>query len=150
MKSAEKKVPFDPSTGSRLRPGSGGQGIQRLRDARQQDELPRGLLARAELYRVSEAFTDAWHDLTEAGEIAERGEMKLHLADYHLEAARLSLAEGKKDQAREHLATAREMIEEMGYGRRKGEAEEIQFTISNFQFPIVHDGNDPRGPKGRR
>ena len=42
---------------------------------------------------------------------SERGEMKLFLADYYLEAARLSLAEGKKDQAREYLATAREMIE---------------------------------------
>ena len=51
--------------------------------------------------------------------------MKLHLADYHLEAARLSLGEGEKGKAREHLATAGEMIEAMGYGRRKGEVEEL-------------------------
>ena len=31
----------------------------------------------------------------------------------------------QNNQAREHLATAREMIEEMGYGRRKGEVEEL-------------------------
>lgn len=101
------------------------EAVQGLREAEDQMYLPRGLLARAELYRVTEAFTEAWNDLTEAQEIAERGEMKLYLADYHLETARLSLAEGEKDQAREQLTTAGEMIEQMGYGRRKGEVEEL-------------------------
>ncbi len=101
------------------------QAVQALREADLQEFLALGLLARAGLHRVTSAFAEAWKDLTEAREIAERGEMKLYLTDYHLEAARLSLAEGEKDQAREHLATAREMIEEMGYGRRKGEVEEL-------------------------
>ncbi len=104
------------------------EAVRALREADLQEFLALGLLARAGLYRVTSAFTDAWDDLTEAREIAERGEMKLHLADFHLEAARLSLAEGKKDQAREDLATAGEMIEEMGYGRRKGEAEELEIS----------------------
>lgn len=43
----------------------------------------------------------------------ERVVTRLYLADYNLEAARLSLAEGNKDQAREHLATAGEMIEQI-------------------------------------
>ena len=41
------------------------------------------------------------------------GKTSLAIAIDGLEAARLSLAEGKKDRAREHLATARDMIEEI-------------------------------------
>ncbi|NIA30430.1 MAG: TIR domain-containing protein [Actinobacteria bacterium] len=61
-------------------------GLQR---AGTQHELPRGLFARAFYYRVQNQFRQAWDDLEEAREIAERGEMKLWLADYHLEAARI-------------------------------------------------------------
>jgi hypothetical protein len=66
-----------------------------------------------------------WSGLQEASEVAEP-EMRLHLADYHLEATRLSHAERKDDQAREHLVTAKKMVEEMGYGRRKPEVEELE------------------------
>lgn len=100
--------------------------MQGLRDAGQQQELPRGLLARAELHRVKGDFDSAWDDLNEARDIAERGEMRLYLADFHLEATRLSLAEGKPDQARDHLSTATKMVNEMGYGRRKPEIEELE------------------------
>jgi tetratricopeptide (TPR) repeat protein len=101
------------------------QAVQGLRDAGQHQELPRGLLARAELHRFKKDWPAAWRDLDEACEIAERGEMRLHLADYHLEAARLSLAEGNKDKAREHFTTAKQMVEEMGYGRRTPEIDEL-------------------------
>ena len=50
--------------------------------------------------------------------IATRGGMKLYEADCHLEYARLYLAEGDKEKAKEHLSTAKKMIEEMGYHRR--------------------------------
>ncbi|NUM68926.1 hypothetical protein HUU39_27270 [candidate division KSB1 bacterium] len=70
--------------------------------------------------------------------------MKLHLADYHLEACRLLLAEGmahgaegmaqgakgKGQEAREHLDIAAEMIAEMGYGRRKPEVEELRRELA--------------------
>ena len=86
-------------------------------------------------------------DLEEAREIAERGDMKLHLADYHLEACRLCLAEGgelraeglgqraegKREKAREHLAIAKALIEEMGYGRRTPEAEELEKQMHSTQ-----------------
>ena len=68
------------------------QAVQGLREAGQQQELPRSLLARAEYYRETNCFADAWRDLAEAQEIAERGEMKLHLADFHLQSARLFYA----------------------------------------------------------
>jgi len=102
------------------------QAVQGLREAGTTHHVPRSLLARAELHRFKKDWTAAWRDLEEAREIAERGEMRLHLADYHLEAARLSLAEGKKDQAREHFATAKQMVEEMGYGRRKPELADLE------------------------
>jgi tetratricopeptide (TPR) repeat protein len=65
------------------------QAVRGLREAGQQDDLPRGLFARAFLYRLQNDFSHAWDDLAEAQEIAERGGMKLWLVDYHLEAARV-------------------------------------------------------------
>ena len=57
--------------------------------------------------------------------IATRGPMGLYIADYHLESARLHLARGKQNKAREHYSTAKEMIERMGYHRRDNEVKEI-------------------------
>jgi hypothetical protein len=51
--------------------------------------------------------------------------MGLHLADCHLESARLQLALGNRDTAREHWLTAKEMIERMGYHRRDNEVTEL-------------------------
>ena len=120
------------------------QAVDGLRQAGRQEEIPRGLFARAACYRAKNEFAPAWADLEEAREIAERGEMKLFLADYHLEASRVCLAEGKmeagggrmeaaekkKREAEEHLRVASEMIEEMGYGRRKPEVEELRKQLA--------------------
>jgi hypothetical protein len=51
--------------------------------------------------------------------------MGLHLADCHLESARLHLAQGNRDKAREHWETAKAMIERMGYHRRDKEVDEL-------------------------
>jgi tetratricopeptide (TPR) repeat protein len=109
--------------------------VDGLREAGQQDYLSRGLLARAAVFRTMKEFPKAWEDLNEVLEIAERGGMNLYLADYHLEAARLCLAEGKKKEAAEHLATAREMINKMGYHRRDKDVEEIegQLAVDSWQ-----------------
>ncbi len=92
-----------------------------LREAGRQDFIPRGLLARSELHRLRGSFEPAQRDLEEAMSIAERGGMGLHQADCHLEYVRLHLGMGEKEQAREHLDTAREMIDKMGYHRRDRE-----------------------------
>jgi tetratricopeptide (TPR) repeat protein len=98
------------------------QAVNGLRNAGQQQYLPFGLLARAALYRLQGNFRSAWADLTEAKEIAERSEMKLYLADYHLEAARLHLAEGGKyPDARDHYEKAKTFIDQTGYHRRDAE-----------------------------
>ena len=63
-----------------------------LRRAGTQDHLPRGLLTRAWLRFLTDARTgaeSAQTDLDEAWEIAERGPMRLFMADIHLHRARL-------------------------------------------------------------
>jgi tetratricopeptide (TPR) repeat protein len=103
--------------------------VDGLRQAGTLHHVPRGLLARAELYRVKGEFERAQHDIKEAMTIAERGEMGLHQADCHLEYARLNLAMGDVDRAREHLAIAIKMIEQMGYHRRDNEVEELEAML---------------------
>jgi hypothetical protein len=79
----------------------------------------------AAFYRNQEEFSQAWQDLNEVLEIAELGSMKLFLADYHLEAGRLCLAEKKKTEAKNHFNTAKEMIDKMGYHRRDKEVIDV-------------------------
>lgn len=97
-----------------------------LRQAGTPTYLPLALLARAELRRIQGQYEEAQTDLDEAMAIAGRGDMKLYLADAHLEYAQLYLDQGKTDKARESLATAKAMIEEMGYHRRDQEVQAIE------------------------
>jgi len=62
--------------------------VDGLRQAGRQDYLPRGLLARAELRRVTGELDKARRDLDEAFSIATRGGMRLFEADCHLAYAR--------------------------------------------------------------
>jgi len=55
--------------------------------------------------------------------------MKLHEADGRLESARLYLALGEKDQARESLAQANTIIEATGYHRRDRDVTEIESQL---------------------
>ena len=95
--------------------------------------MPSGLLARAELRRVTGALGRAGADLEEALFIATRGGMRLHEADCHLEYARLHLACGEEEKARESLAKAKRMIEEMGYHRRDGEVAELEGELESLK-----------------
>jgi tetratricopeptide (TPR) repeat protein len=121
--------------------------VDGLRQAGTQHHIPRGLLARAEYYRLTGAFERARRDLDEAFTIATRGGMGLHLADCHLEYARLYLAilrpersaegtqskdmramteEQLKEKAQDHWGTAKDMIEKTGYHRRDREVQELE------------------------
>ena len=102
------------------------QAVHGLRQAGQQDYIPRGFLARAALRRARGDFDDAERDLEEAMAIAERSGMRLHEADAHLEYARLYADMGERHRAREHFATARQMVQEMGYHRRDEEVADLQ------------------------
>ena len=105
------------------------QAVAGLRKSGNMDDLPRGLLARAALFRQTQEFANARADLEEVFEIAERGEMKLHLTDYHLEACRLCLAEGRPDAAQDHLAQAQALIQATGYHRRDPDAAELAAAL---------------------
>ncbi|MEK7728036.1 MAG: hypothetical protein AAB354_06440 [candidate division KSB1 bacterium] len=66
--------------------------------------------------------------------------MRLHEADCHLEYARLHLAMGEKDKARESWTKAKMMIEEMGYHRRDPEIHLIE-----AQLHLASAEKDKRG-----
>ncbi|MSM38683.1 MAG: DUF4365 domain-containing protein [Geobacter sp.] len=116
--------------------------IEGLRAAGQLDNLPHGLLARAHLHRVIHDFAKAHTDLEEVRELAEWGEMKLLLADFHLESARLAwdrlakegtpkLKTDLQTKLKTHVREARRLIEETGYGRRNGEIAELEGAVQD-------------------
>ena len=104
---------------------------------------------------MQENFAAAWDDLSEAQEIAERGEMGLYLADFHLEASRLHLAQHKAgdifvaeavgakyisplptnhlEAAKAQLKTAKEMINKMRYHRRDSELDDLRSQIASIK-----------------
>ncbi|MBK6998881.1 MAG: hypothetical protein IPH35_02520 [Rhodoferax sp.] len=106
-----------------------------LRQAGRQDYLPRSLLTRAWLHHHLNDPAAAEADLTEAQQIAERGEMKLHLADIHLTRARLF-------QNKAELARARVLIEECGYGRRLPELEDAEAAAMTWNAAAVQQTNE--------
>lgn len=95
---------------------------------------PLGHLVRAALHTHTRHFDDARSDLYDAFELATRCGFRLHEADAYLGYARLELAQGHPDAAREHLGKARVIIEATGYHRRDGEVEELEKRL------------DPRAP----
>lgn len=110
------------------------QAVAGLRRSGNMDDLPRGLLTRAWLRCLLGARTgpdSAQADLDEAWDIAERGSMRLHLADVHLHRARLFHAATPYpwDSPRADLAAARKLIEHCGYGRRLEELADAEAAL---------------------
>ncbi len=110
------------------------QAVAGLRRAGTQHELPRGLLTRAWLRCLLGARIgpdSAQADLDEAWDIAERGPMRLHLADIHLHRARLFHAATPYpwDSPQADLAAARKLIEHCGYGRRLEELADAEAAL---------------------
>ena len=93
------------------------EAVSLLRQAGQQQELPRGLLARAALHRVKFQMTNdasqianAERDLDEAEQIAGRGGMLIWQIEAALERCRLALACGNRDGARRKLDEAKALV----------------------------------------
>ena len=108
--------------------------VEQFRRAGAQDYLPHGFLTRAWLRFLNGARfgTDsAQEDLDEAWEIAERGPMRLFMADIHLYRARLFFREKEYpwESPEADLAAARKLIEQCGYWRRKEELEDAERVI---------------------
>lgn len=104
--------------------------VDGLRQAGTEHHAPRGLLARAVLRRFRLDFTGAAADLTEALEIAERGRMRLHECDAHLEWARLCRDQGEVVAMRKHVARARVLVNETGYRRREREVKWLEGELA--------------------
>ena len=118
------------------------QAVTGLRKAGQHVYLPLGLLARAALHcdtrNPNHDFTRAHHNLQEVFDIAEPSGMRLHLTDYHLEMARMLIAEQENPpqspvekgestlSLQDHIDTAAKLIEKTGYKRRLPELVELQ------------------------
>ncbi len=98
------------------------QAVHGLRQAGQQDDLPRGLLTRAWLRFLQGDRAAAEADLNEAYEIAERGPMPLHVADVHLYRARLF-------RDRDELQKARILIDKHGWERRRDELNDAEAAL---------------------
>ena len=103
--------------------------VDGLRQAGHQWLQPLGFLARATLYRLVADSETATQDLDEVFEIAERGGMRLHLTDAHLERARLRVSQGQTDEAREDLEAARTLVAETGYHRRDPEVAALEVEL---------------------
>jgi hypothetical protein len=93
--------------------------VDGLRRSGYAEQIPRGLLTRAWLQVLEGNAAGARADLDEAWQIAERGPMRLHMADIHLHRARLF-------RDKEELKRARALIEHCGYWRRKEELEDAE------------------------
>ena len=108
--------------------------VSRLRDAGVQDHLIRGCLTRSQVRFLSGELRgpeSAASDLDEVWEIAERGPMRLHMADIHLYRARLFFREANYpwESPEKDLAEARKLIEQCGYWRREEELEDAEEAI---------------------
>ncbi len=100
--------------------------VAALRVANRDDYLPYGLQWRARFLSANGQFEKADDDLRELEEIAQFGEMRLFLADAALLRAQMAAARGDMAKARTAAGEARTLIERSGYGRRRGELDQIE------------------------
>jgi tetratricopeptide (TPR) repeat protein len=107
-----------------------GLAVDGLRQAGELDYLPRGLLARADLRRLTNDFRGAEDDLEESLDICTRCELRLLEADTHLGYTRLHLARANPTAARSSLTRARLLIEQTGYHRRDRDLAELESAIT--------------------
>jgi tetratricopeptide (TPR) repeat protein len=120
--------------------------VEGLRRSGYENWLPWGLLARAALRRLRGDHPAAEADLSEALEIAERGSMRLHECDAHLEWARLCRRRADRAGLEQHVARARKLVEEAGYARRRREVEWLARGLPGLRGPEAN----PEAPAAPR
>jgi hypothetical protein len=101
------------------------QALEGLRQANSIEFVALALPSRALLRFVEEDVDSCRADLDEAWQIAERGSMKLHMADVHLHRARLF-------RDKEELGRAKKLIDECGYHRRDPELQDAEQAAQNW------------------
>jgi tetratricopeptide (TPR) repeat protein len=105
------------------------QALAGLRQAVVETYVVHGLLACGRLNWARRNWERAHLDLQEAMARAKRSGMALLQTDAHLEYARLFLAQGQPEKARPHLATAKEMVAALGYGRRRQDVLDLEAQL---------------------
>jgi tetratricopeptide (TPR) repeat protein len=126
-------LPSDPKSGEFLSYARKNleQALAALHRSANATHIPRGFLSRAWLRFVESDSDGARADLDEAWDIAERGPMRLHMADIHLHRARLFFRQKpypwKSPQA--DLAAAEKLINDCGYHRRDQELADAKSAI---------------------
>ena len=105
--------------------------LEHLRKSGAQHHVPRALLIRAWAFSVAHDPSASKADLDEAWDIAERGPMRLHMADIHLYRARLFFREKAYpwESPQADLAAAEKLINEWGYHRRDEELTDAKHAI---------------------
>lgn len=104
------------------------------------------------LFAHQSAILVAATDLAETLDIAARGEMRLHLTDYHLETARLALAQladgdtTLRTEAEDHYTKAAALVKATGYNRRLKELAALRACLDG-QIPahILAPDRDAEG-----
>jgi tetratricopeptide (TPR) repeat protein len=133
-KAVLSELGFPPDSEESELKGTLNEAVNGLRRFSHQEYLVPGLLTRAWLQFLSGASTGserAQEDLDEAWEIAERGPMRLHMADIHLYRARLFFREKEYpwESAQADLEAAEKLINECGYHRRDEELADAKRVI---------------------
>jgi tetratricopeptide (TPR) repeat protein len=133
------------------------EAVDSLRASGNNDDVPRGLLARTTYYRSIGDWDGAARDLDEVEEIAEPGPMRLHLCDMAFQRARLAFAQIQafaplngmmdkdnppkptvpsadeiaqlKAEAEKQLDIAADYVDKCGYHRRDEELAELQAVL---------------------
>lgn len=105
--------------------------LHRFRCSGYQDYVPPSLLACAWLHCLEGDMRGSRFDLDEAWDIAERGPMRLHMADIHLSRARLFFREKSYPwkSPQDDLAAAEKLINDCGYRRRDEELADAKLAI---------------------
>jgi len=104
--------------------------VDELRRAGQLVDLPRGLLARAELRYLAKDLRGAEDDLEQSLDICIRAGLCLLEADTHLMYTRLHLADHNAAAARASLDHARALIEQTNYHRRARDVAEMKTALA--------------------
>jgi tetratricopeptide (TPR) repeat protein len=128
------------------------EALNGLRRAGAEEFLVRGLLARAAFWRTEGVHAAASDDLDAALDIISRGEMRLPLADFHLEAARLALAQftggdiAFRTRAEASIQEAAKLISVIGYGRRRAELAALNTCLTGgIPASILAPDRDAQG-----
>jgi tetratricopeptide (TPR) repeat protein len=118
--------------------------VSRFEDCKYLDEIPRGLLARAELAYHRRDWAAAQADLARVQTTAKPSGMLIYLADVRLLEARILIARGRTDEARSAMKELRSLIDQTGYRRLDEPPRALSGELGGIL--LRHDGESTVGP----